>query len=239
MKKKKSKKTRKSILADLPIQEIIKKMQKKSYEEVAKEYNTSRGTIWRIMREHKALKYKNGTIEDFKSVYTSLWACARPMGHYKGKYPKGYLNRLANFVDLESATILHLFSGSLGNENKKSITLDINPNVKPDIVADATKKIPLPDESVDIVDVDPPYDSDFKQYGKKLYGTNHVKPYSFVPEAVRVLKKGGYLCILHQLVYITPEGCERKGVIAVTTGANMRVRILNIFRKKTGKELKK
>lgn len=235
----KKKKPRDSILAKLPIQEIIRKMKKSSYEEVAKEYNTSRGTIWRIMKEHKALKYKNGTIEDFKRVFTGLWACPRPMGQYRGKYPKGYLNRLANFVDLESATVLHLFSGSIkGNGDKKRITIDINPDVKPDIVADATKKIPLPSESIDIVDVDPPYDSDFKEYGKKLYGTDHVKPYSFVSEAVRVLKKGGYLCILHQLIYKTPEGCERKGVIAITTGANMRVRILNIFRKKTDKEMK-
>jgi len=227
----KKKKRIRSVLDKLPVEEIIEKMKKKSYEEVAKEYKTSRGTIWRILREHKSLKYKNGNIEDFKRVYTGLWACPRPMGRYRGKYPKGYLNRLANFVDFEEAKILHLFGGSIIS-NKNSITMDINPDMNPDIVGDVRDGIPLPDESIDIVDVDPPYDSDFKVYGQKLFGTDYVKPYSFVKEAVRVLKKGGYLCILHQLVYMTPEGCERKGVIAVTTGSNMRIRVLNIFRKK-------
>ena len=62
--------------------------------------------------------------------------------------------------------------------------------------------------------------------------------YSFIKEAVRITEPGGYICILHQLVYLTPKNTERYAVIGVTTGPNMRIRVLNIFKRETQTEKK-
>lgn len=68
-------------------------------------------------------------------------------------------------------------------------------------------------------------------YSTELYNCDPVPPYSFVEEMVRVTKPGGYICILHQLVYKTPKGTSRYATIPITTGPNMRIRVLNIFKK--------
>ena len=164
-------------------------------------------------------------------VITDFWACQRPMGRYKGIYPGGILKRIDDLIGLKNKKLLHLFAGVTSKINRTDITMDTNPKVRPEIIGDCRKRLPIPKNSFDVVLADPPYDSDFKIYGKELYGTEAVKPYSFVKEAVRVCKKGGFVCILHQLVYITPKQTRRWAVIGVSTGPNMRVRALNIFQK--------
>ena len=83
--------------------------------------------------------------------------------------------------------------------------------------------------------IDPPYDYDNVRYSDKLYRTKVLKPYDFVsanPKKVNIAEKvkiGGIVGILHQLVYKKIPLCERVGVIPVTTGPNMRVRVLNLF----------
>ena len=68
--------------------------------------------------------------------------------------------------------------------------------------------------------------------GKSFYPPYYdFPPYCFVDEAVRVLKPAGFLVILHQLVYRTPKNTKRWAMIALSTGPNMRLRCLNIFRK--------
>ncbi len=174
----------------LPKEEIIKKSKDMSYQDLAEEYNTSRGTIWRILKENNAFKYKDQYLDNYKGVYTSIWACGRPMGKYRGRYPGGFLNRVANLINFDGKTVLHIFSGSI-RQNQNHLTLDINPKVNPTFVADARKEIPLESKSVHVVMADPPYDSDFKIYGKRLYKTDEVRPYSFIKEASRIIKPGG------------------------------------------------
>ncbi len=210
--------------------QLIQFVHKNSYEKAAQEFGLSKGKIWSILKENNALKYKDVTLEGFKSVYTDLWACGRPMGQYSGLYPMGFMKRLANLIDFDCKKILHLFSGSI-HKLQNHHTLDIKEELNPSIIADARKILPIKDSIYDIVISDPPYDSDWKTYGKKLYKTDVVKPYSFVNEAVRVLRPNGYLCILHHLSYKTPKETIRKAMIGITTGPNMRIRVLNIFKK--------
>ena len=155
------------------------------------------------------------------------WACGRPMAKYKGGYPEGFLQRLDAKLNFKDKKILTLFCGS----STFGDTVDIKPEVNPTYVADCRKELPIESDRYDVVIADPPYDSQNVTYSDKLYQTEVVKPYSFVKEAVRVLKVGGYLCILHQLVYKCPDGVERYAVIPITTGPNQRIRVLNIFRK--------
>ena len=205
-------------------------MHKNSYEEAVQKFKISKGKIWRILKENKALKYKDVLLDAYKGTYTTMWACGRPMGKYKGIYPSGFIKRLSNLIDFDCKKILHLFSGSF-KFNANHDTLDIKSEVNPTFVADARKELPIKNNTYNVVIVDPPYDTDWKIYGKRLYRTDEVRPYSFVKEAVRILKPDGYLCILHQLSYKTPKGTIRKAMIAITTGPNMRVRMLNIFQK--------
>jgi len=155
------------------------------------------------------------------------WACGRPMAKYKGAYPMGFLERLDKRIGLKGKKVLTLFSGS----SKYGDTVDIKPEVNPTYIADCRKKLPIKDNLYDVVIADPPYDSYNINYSTKLYKESFVKPYSFTKEAVRVCKKGGFICILHQLVYKTLEGTVRYAIIPITTGPNQRIRVLNIFKK--------
>lgn len=211
-------------------QKIIEFVHRNNYEDAVKKFGLSKGKIWRILKENNSLKYKDVTLKGFKGVYTTMWACGRPMGKYSGIYPSGFMKRLANLIDFDCKKILHLFSGSIHSLYNHD-TLDIKKELSPTIIADAREILPIKDNIYDVVLSDPPYDSDWKTYGKKLYKSDVVKPYSFVEEAVRITKPNGYICILHQLVYKTPRNTIRKGVITITTGPNMRVRVLNIFQK--------
>ena len=209
--------------------QVIKFVHANSYDDAVKKFGMSKGSIWRILKENNALKYKDTTLEGLQGVYTSMWACGRPIGKYSGIYPMGFMKRLSNLINFDFKKILHLFSGTL-KKTANHDTLDIKKELKPTIIADARENFPIKNNSYDVVIADPPYD-DWKIYGKKLYGTEIVKPYSFVKEAVRITKPNGYICILHHLVYKTPKNTIRKAVISITTGPNMRVRVLNIFKK--------
>jgi len=160
------------------------------------------------------------------------WACGRPMKAYRGAYPEGFLDRLEDVVPLKGKQIVHLFSGKSTKINESDITVDVNESVSPDLLEDCTEPLSLEDDVADVVLVDPPYDTKAMIYGKPLYGTDYVKPYSFCDEAVRITKPGGHICILHQLVYKTPRFTDRYAIIPITTGPNMRIRVLNVFRKK-------
>jgi len=132
------------------------------------------------------------------------WAAGRPMAKYKGAYPEGFLRRLDERIGLKNKKVLTLFCGS----SDYGDTLDIKPELNPTYLADCRK-----------------------DYSKKLYKEEIVRPYSFTKEAVRICKSGGLICILHQLVYKTLPGTERFAVIPITTGPNQRIRVLNIFKK--------
>lgn len=160
------------------------------------------------------------------------WACGRPMKAYRGAYPEGYLGRLEEIIPMKNKQVVHLFAGKSSRVNDSDITIDINQDIEPDLLEDCTGEISIEDNFADVVLVDPPYDTDKMIYGKPLYGTDYVKPYSFCKEAVRITKPGGYICILHQLVYKTLKHTDRYALIPITTGPNMRIRVLNIFRKK-------
>ena len=157
---------------------------------------------------------------EINNVITGFWALPRPVGKYKTRHPDELLKRLEVLIGpFNNKKILHLFSGISRFPNAKhEVRVDINSEVNPDYILDLKKdKLPFPDNYFDIVYADPPY-YDFK-------------PYCFVKGAVRVLKPNGFLVILHQLVYKKPKGTVRFAVIGVSTGPNMRLRCLNIFKK--------
>jgi len=148
------------------------------------------------------------------AFFTDVWIY-RPHGII---FVEPILEKLNKIITLEGKRTLHLFSG----KSKYGVTCDINPFNKPDHIIDCTQKLPFGNEEFDVVLAEPPY------YSGHDYG---VKPYSFIKESVRVLKIGGFLCILHTLHYQIPKGMKRTALIGISTGPNLKARWLNIFQK--------
>ena len=206
-----------------------------SYDAVGEIHGVSKGTVWRIANHYDQLKHKRNRIKDIPSRRLG-WACGRPTAKYKGAYPNGFLKRLDALVGITGEhRVLHLFSGSLSDRPGED-TMDIQPENEPTFVADARERFPMDDNTYDVVISDPPYDMQTNKgvkinYSDKLWKTEFIRPYAWVEEAVRVLKPGGYLAILHHLVYKTPANTRRAMTVSVTCGPNTRVRVLSIFEK--------
>jgi SAM-dependent methyltransferase len=208
-----------------------------SYDEVGKKHGCSKGTVHKIANFYDAMKYKKNSLKDMSEKSKRHgWACGRPTAAYRGGLPNGFLRRLDALLEItEQDAVLHLFSGSItGRENEH--TMDIQDTNNPTFVADARETFPMSDDTYDVVLSDPPYDMKTNKgvkidYSDKLWKTEFIKPYAWVKEAVRVLKPGGFLCILHHLVYKTPDECRRVFTVSVTCGPNTRIRALSIFQK--------
>jgi hypothetical protein len=217
----------------------------------------SKGTIWRIVSHYGELKHKKDhlSLDWHSGGKRQGWATGRPMGPYSGKYPMGFLSRVDELMTgsiPENPRVLHLFSGAVPKrENEDS--MDIQAEMNPTYVHDARETFPIADNTYDMVIADPPYDQIMETknskgvvtktvtivYGEGMWKTDFIGPYAWVAEACRILKPGGYLLVLHHLVYKTPtetsiRNCpntRRAVTVSVTTGPNMRVRALCVFEK--------
>ncbi len=143
---------------------------------------------------------------------------------YYGAYPHSYLDRVtALFPDLKP---LHLFSGMVDDD----LTLDMNPNSKARIMADA-HHIPFKSDSLELIVADPPYTKE----DATRYGTPPVKKIVVLRECWRVLAMNGLLVWL-DLIY--PQFCFKDwfnfklyGLIAVIVSTQHRVRLVTILEK--------
>jgi hypothetical protein len=125
----------------------------------------------------------------------------------RGSFPRGFINWLKQ-MGWHKGKVCHLCSGGVNDEG--SFKVDIRPEMKPDLVADATDT-KLPSESFDVVVLDPPYSLEL---AKKLYGTeSYFKGIdAFTKEASRICKKGG---LIITLTYQVPKRVKDCDFIAV------------------------
>jgi len=100
---------------------------------------------------------------------------------YYGGFPHGYTKRImALFPDIfNDATprekILHLFSGKIDTQEFPGMTVDINPELKPDYVDDAQRLEKVPLENFIFADGDPPYSvEDAEHYKATMVKRNLV-----------------------------------------------------------------
>lgn len=133
------------------------------------------------------------------------WFLPRPKkDHYKGGMPlycEEWLVELAkDILGKEKLKLLNLFCGM----NKLGFRVDIKPEVKPDLIADAhevsrylgkTKKF-------DVILADPPYSN---EEAKDLYGTDKLKYKIWTNECSKLLRPGGLLIIYHKFVMPNPN----------------------------------
>jgi 16S rRNA G966 N2-methylase RsmD len=167
------------------------------------------------------------------------WFLPRPKpDHYKGGMPlycEDWLVELANdILETKDAKLLNLFCGM----NKHGVRVDMNPEVKPDVLADAheVSKHFAP-ESFDVILADPPYSDEETQ---QLYDPRMDKPLPklrytvWTAECDKLLKKGGLLIVYHK--YLMPNPDPEKYEVAKRVFIGNRVyhlpRVAVYFRKK-------
>lgn len=150
---------------------------------------------------------------------------------YYGSYPPNYLKRVrALFPDVTPATrVLHLFAGSVSPCNDlPGVRVDINPALKPDVVADA-HALPFESASFDLVVADPPYTAE----DAKRYGTPMINRRAVLAEAARVTRPGGHLVWLDTtLPMFRKVEWHWWGAIGLFRSTNHRVRACMCFERR-------
>lgn len=132
------------------------------------------------------------------------WYLPRPKpDHYKGGMPlyaEEWLLQLArDLLGNQNTEILNVFCGM----NKQGFRVDLNPEVKPDLICDIHKLSKSLTKKYDVVFADPPYSDEETQ---QLYGDlpklNYAK---WTAECDKLLKPGGLLVVYHKLVVPNPN----------------------------------
>lgn len=133
------------------------------------------------------------------------WFLPRPKpDHYKGGMPlhaERWLLQLGrDILNKQDAKILNVFCGM----NKEGFRVDLNPEVKPDLLCDIHKLSKNHTEKYDIIFADPDYsDAEAKQlHDLPLPKINYSK---WTTECDKLLKGGGLLIVYHKLVVPNPN----------------------------------
>jgi hypothetical protein len=185
---------------------------------------------WIKMSEQKKYSDKfKGTKWDY---YRDIWCLGPSQNGYAGAFPRGLIKRIKE-MEWWGEKRLWLFSGSY--KDKGGTTVDIKPELKPDVVANC-EKLPLETEMYDFVFLDPPYS---EEEAKRLYGLGYVNILKVMNEAARVCEEGGVVILLHRLIpqYHPHETIHKKrlkliGIIGIYTIAGYtNLRALTVWRK--------
>jgi SAM-dependent methyltransferase len=144
---------------------------------------------------------------------------------FYGSYPPGYVKRIMSlFPDAEN--ILHLFSGSLP-KSKKYTRFDINPKLC-DVCGNAENLSKYFKKKFDLILADTIYSKEDALH----FGTPMINRNKTVKECVKVLRKGGYLIWLDQVLPMYRKiellHCIAIGIIRST---NHRFRIVSGFKR--------
>jgi hypothetical protein len=161
------------------------------------------------------------------------------MGGYPGSFPLGFLNRVDEMYGIYGDSVLFPYGGAMREDFDGSDEWVIN-DINPDLGQTTEDACDPPDEwsdSFDVVLADPPYG---EEYAEDLYDVEYQGPKKIYKGSAECVAPGGYLLILDHLVYVnysTKKGndCdyifERENPVAITTGPNTRVRVLNVFKR--------
>lgn len=151
----------------------------------------------------------------------------RVKSEYYGGYPAGYLRRVkAIFPDKQK--VLHLFSGRVDTEAFPGWTVDINPDLKPDYVANAERMFKVPLQDFDLIMADPPYSvEDCDHYGTPMVNRNKVIEHLAGPT-----EPGTHVVWLDQVLPMYRKDQWRvEARIGMSKSTNHRFRVITILGK--------
>lgn len=131
------------------------------------------------------------------------WYLPRPKpDRYKGGMPlycEEWLLALAkDILHNPMAEVLNLFCGM----NQEGFRVDIQEEVKPDLVCDAHELSRHLDKKFDIILADPPYSN---EEAETIYSTGKLSYKKWAGEATKVLNEGGLLIVYHKLIMPNPD----------------------------------
>jgi len=140
-----------------------------------------------------------------------------------GAYPYGYLERIHSLFPLIPNKTLHLFSGSLPDSNEYD-KVDYNTGLDAETFSDI-----IPHDTYELILADPPYSIEDCDH----YGCCMVKRNVVFKECLNVMKKGGFLIWLDQVLpNYKKDEWNIVGRIGMVKSTNHRFRVITIFQKK-------
>lgn len=140
-----------------------------------------------------------------------------------GQYPKRFAAWACKQIRVQPDKVLHVCSGALAEG--AGVRVDIRSCVGPDVVADG-RRLPFADNSFPGALLDPPYS---KQYAEDLYSTGYPTPASLLREAVRVVRPGGLIGLLHQIYPFPVRGAHIVSTTGISTGCGFAMRCFVII----------
>jgi len=111
---------------------------------------------------------------------------------------------------------------------KTGYRIDINPNVKPDLIADVQNLKQLKSNSYEAGMADPPYNEIF---AKKLYNCEYPQWSKWTKELVRLVKPNGLIGIMQNYICPLITNCQYEKIFFIPTRIKQFPKIVTIYRK--------
>ena len=157
-----------------------------------------------------------------KKVKLSVHWLPRPASKYHGSYPLGFENLIVD--KLGTKNIIHFFCGS----SKLGYCIDINPDVKPDLVANVENLKQIPDNTFEAGLADPPYT---KKFARDLYNCEYPQWSKWTKELVRIVKPNGLIGIMQNYICPLIPNCQYEKIYFIPTRIKQFPKIVSIYRK--------
>ncbi len=169
---------------------------------------------------------------------TETWWTVRSWLKFYGAYPRGFLAKARELVLAGQpcdSPILHVCSGRVRDYQTRGfgpndLTLDLDPNLKPDYLADARNSEAYNHERWAAILADPPYtadDADHYQPGRGVLPS----PYVIVKNSIAALDPGRRVGILHLFAPQAPKGSRFVACVTVLTGFNNQASLFSVYQK--------
>jgi len=179
-------------------------------------------------RGDKITYFVDSVVADLSVQNNFIGGNLRMRGEGDGAYPTNFLKFIdetfgpeENTIEVCSRTVKGL------NQGGSCFTVDINPEFKPDLVADGQDLAEIPANKFSRYRCDPPYNA---KTAKEMYNTELPSEYKLLLEGARVVKPGSLLFLLHEhSTNSNIPGLQKIGFIHVTALPNRTARILNIY----------
>ena len=157
------------------------------------------------------------------TIPKKIWTLPRPRKpYYPGSFPLHFETKLVKLLKYPER-ILHPFGGYA----EHGIRVDMNKKVLPDVLGNA-HDLPFRSNWFDLVICDPPYSD---KLSKEMYGGPPIKYKTYMNEAVRVCKVGGFVVSYHWVWTAKPGGTQYYEIIVILPGQWHRPRICCIYQK--------
>jgi hypothetical protein len=152
----------------------------------------------------------------------------RMRGRDNGKYPYNYKEMIHNIFGTTDNAV-QVCSNSIVGDSSLT-TVDIRPEVNPNIVVDGQDMSIFANETFDRWYCDPPYN---EENALKMYDIRLPNFQKLLKEGAKIIKKKSLMFLLLGAVnyQICPKGIERIGMIFITIVPNNEIRTLNIYHK--------